>query len=138
MEFLVFGVAIPLVILVISNLIAPIYKPTEMECTDVFFLSSVIDSQRQDFIRKNILGCHVHLSWVENNLTLKINRQDGTTKSVIFSNVSGILYRHIGKYDNIIFLTINRNMLGWITHLDLEFYDYEDCTDTLLYVVKLE
>ena len=138
MEFLVLVIGSPLVFLVLTNLIAPIYKPKEVECTDVFFVSPTIDFQRQDFIRHNILGCHIHLSWVKKDITLEINHHDETTESFIFSNVSGILYRHIGKYDNLIFLTVNRNILGWITHIDLEFYDYENNTNTLLYTIKLK
>ncbi len=69
---------------------------------------------------------------------LEINHRDGTIESFIFSNVSGILYKHIEKYDSLIFLTVNRNILGWITHIDLEFYDYENNTDTLLYTMKLK
>lgn len=136
--FLIGGIILIIVLIGLCNIITSIYKPTNVECVDVSFVSPTIDSQRQDFVRKKILGIHVNLVWFDNDIRLEMHRKNGTSESIIFSKVSENTYLHNGIYDNKIYLNVQRNILGWITHIDLDFFDYEGNQYTLLYRVKLK
>lgn len=124
--------------LILYMFVSPLYKPKNVECVDITFVSQTVDNQRQDFVRKNMLGVHANLTWYDNDIRLDVHKTNGSSESIIFTNVGGGHYLHNGRYDSMTYLIVNRNLLGWITSITLEFYDYEDNKYIFLYTAKLK
>ena len=132
------SLAFTMLLFYLCNLVTPIYKPNNVECVDISFESQTIDKHRQDFIRKKMLGVHANLTWYDNDIRLDVLKTNGTSESIIFTKVGGDLYLHNGLYDSKTYLYVKRNLLGWITSIELQYFDYENNQYELPYKIKLK